>query len=593
MKTGEKQHIRLRVMSVAVFFVIFFVIITSKAVYLQIFCHEELSRRAATQCERTVPSVGKRGIIYDTNGRELAVSVDDVKSVAAHPSYITDPAAAAQALGNVLKTDVNLLKSKLGSEKSFVWIKRQTTPAETEAVRSLNIQGISLIPEHSRFYPNGMLASQVLGFTGIDGQGLGGAESYYDSYLRNRSGNSKVLIDALGRNFSIPAVSCADDGDGKTILNEKTGDYSGNNLILTIDRTVQYIAESALKEAIASFSAKSGIAAVMIPDTGAVLALAHWPLFNPNAFSGSDEKTRRNRAVTDPFEPGSTMKIFSAAAAIESGACTADTIFFCEKGAYSVGEDTVHDTHPYGWLSLEKIIKYSSNIGSIKVGKMIGHETLYRTLRRFGFGEKTGIDCPGETAGSLSSFRRWSEIDAGAISFGHGLSVSAIQLIAAVSAIANDGILMKPYIVRAISDYRGQIIQTFSPSKVRRAISSETSVTVKNMMKTVVEKGGTGEAAALPGYSVYGKTGTAQKTDSRGEYARGKYVASFIGFIIAEGSGLSVVVIIDEPQKNHYGGIVAAPAFRSIALETLNYMNIAPQTDPELTASADGSENRD
>ncbi len=588
MKTAEKKQIRLRVMNIGLFFIIAFAIITAKAVHLQIFRSEELSRRAVSQYERTVSAVGKRGTIYDARGRELAVSVDDLKSVAAHPSFITEPASAAQILAKELKLDVNLLDSKLRTEKSFVWIKRQTTPAETEAVKTLNIAGISLIPEHSRFYPNGMLASQVLGFTGIDGQGLGGIEFHYEQYLKNRSGNSKFLADALGRRFSRLTESGMDEGDERTISDEKAADYSGNNLILTLDRTIQFIAESALKETIAAFSAKSGMAVVMVPDTGAVLALAHWPLFNPNAFAGSDKETRRNRAVTDPFEPGSTMKIFSASAAIESGACTPDTIFFCEKGAYSVGEDTVHDSHPYGWLSLEKIIKYSSNIGSIKVGKMIGHETLYRTLRRFGFGAKTGIDCPGETAGALSSYRRWSEIDAGAISFGHGLSVSAIQLTTAVSVFANKGILMKPYIVKAVTDYRGQTVQTFGPCKVRRAVSEETAATVKNMMKTVVEKGGTGEAAALPGYSVYGKTGTAQKLDSRGEYTKAKYIASFIGFIAAEGSGLSIAVIIDEPQKSHYGGIVAAPAFRTIALETLNYMNIPPQTDHQLTASSAG-----
>lgn len=588
MKTAERKQIRTRVMSIGLFFIISLVIITAKAVHLQVFCREELSRRAANQCERTVPAVGKRGTIYDAKGRELAVSVDDVKSVAAHPSYIADPASAARLIGKELNLDFGMLNTKLVSEKTFVWIKRQTSPSETEAVKALHLPGISLIPEHSRFYPNGMLASQVLGFTGIDGQGLGGIEFCYEQYLRNRAGSSKFLTDALGRRFSRISESGTDEDDESEIFNEKERDYSGNNLILTIDRTVQFIAESALRETVAAFSAKSGIALVMSPESGAVLALAHWPLFNPNAFAGSDKETRRNKAVTDPFEPGSTMKIFSAAAAIESGACTQNTIFFCEKGSYSVGDDTVHDSHPYGWLSLEKIIKYSSNIGSIKVGKMIGHETLFRTLCRFGFGEKTGIDCPGETAGSLSHYRRWSEIDAGAICFGHGLSVSAIQLITAVSAIANKGLLMKPYIVRAITDHRGQTVQTFGPCKVRRAISEETAETVKNMMRSVVEKGGTGEAAALPGYSVYGKTGTAQKLDSRGEYTRGKYVASFIGFITSEGQGLSVAVIIDEPQKNHYGGIVAAPAFRTIALETLNYMNIPPRVDPQLTASNAG-----
>ena len=316
------------------------------------------------------------------------------------------------------------------------------------------------------------------------------------------------------------------------------------------------------------------MAIVMSPKTGALLALAHYPFFNPNSFESFDRKSWRNRAITDQFEPGSTMKIFSAAAALESGACTPDSIFFCENGAYKIGKNVVHDTHPHGWLSLQQIIKYSSNIGAVKVSEMTGAEFLYNALRDFGFGRKTEIDCPGETTGSFSSYNRWSKIDAGTISFGHGISVSAIQLITSACAIANDGILLRPYIVQAIIDQNGRVIKCLTPYKVRRVVSNETARAVRKMMKSVVSDGGTGVNAALESYSVCGKTGTAQKIDEKGMYKKGSYIASFIGFIPAEEPEVVILVVIDEPRKEHYGSIVAAPAFRKIAYETLNHINM-------------------
>ncbi len=315
----------------------------------------------------------------------------------------------------------------------------------------------------------------------------------------------------------------------------------------------------------------------MAPETGAVLALAHFPVFNPNSFGSYHIETWRNRAITDPFEPGSTMKIFLAAAAIESGKCKPDTIFYCEGGKYKIGKNVVNDTHIYGWLSLQQIIKYSSNIGSVKVTEKMGHEILYSSLRSFGFGGKIGIDCPGETTGTLSSYRGWSEMDAGAISFGQGISVSAIQLVAAAGAIANDGLLMKPYIVQAVTDENGRLIKSFGPQKIRTVISAETSETVRNIMKSVITENGTGTMAAIDGYAVCGKTGTAQKIDESGKYAKEKYIASFIGFAPAEDPKITVLVMVDEPIKEHYGGTVAAPAFSRITQETLGYMNVSPQ----------------
>ncbi|MCP4682001.1 MAG: penicillin-binding protein 2, partial [Desulfobacterales bacterium] len=279
----------------------------------------------------------------------------------------------------------------------------------------------------------------------------------------------------------------------------------------------------------------------------------------------------------DPFEPGSTMKIFLAAAALEAGYCTSNSIFYCEDGTYRINRNLIHDTHAHGWLSLQQIVKYSSNIGTVKIAEGIGKNTLYNTLRAFGFGQKTGIDCPGETAGILSPHSRWTRMDTSAIAFGQGISVSAIQLITAASAIANDGVLMQPYIVKAITDTNGGLVKNFTPKPIRTVISPGTARTVRRIMKTVITEGGTGVKAALEGYSVGGKTGTAQKINENGKYAKDKYVASFIGFAPVETPEVVTLVVINEPMDEHYGGIVAAPAFKKIVHETLVYLDVTPQ----------------
>jgi len=428
------------------------------------------------------------------------------------------------------------------------------------------------VPERNRFYPNKTLASQALGFTGLDGYGLEGIEFSYDRYLRGSDSNFTVVKDALGNIF-----------DEKQTNN---GRNDGLNIILTIDRAVQYITESALEETVKEYNARSAMAIVMEPQTGAILALAHVPFFNPNAYMHFNKELWRNRAITDPFEPGSTMKIFSAAAAIESGTIKAHDIFYCENGAYKIGQNVVHDIKKHGWLSLQQIIKYSSNIGAVKVSEKIGAERLYATFRNFGFGAKTGIDSPGETSGSLAHYKKWTTVDTGAIAFGYGVSVSAIQLITAASAIANNGILMKPYFVQAITGQNNQPLKQFQPQKVRGAISEKTARTVRAIMKTVITKGGTGVNAALEGYTVGGKTGTARKLDKSGTYSNTRHIASFVGFTPAENPKLAILVVIDEPNEKHYGGTVAAPVFRRIARETLNYLNIAPKSDVKQFATS-------
>ncbi|MGD9329662.1 MAG: penicillin-binding protein 2 [Desulfobacterales bacterium] len=572
MKTLSKQKsLRTRMALIGVVFFLGFGTIIGRAVYLQAFAGPSLAERASGQYERTIQTNGKRGSIYDTRMREVAVSIESL-SLAAYPGKIHNPRQTARAIAGIIKTKASSIARKLASKRSFVWIKRPITPKEARALKALQVEGLEFLPEHSRYYPNRTLAAQVVGFTGIDGNGLEGIEYQFDAELTGRKRIATVLKDAFGRGF-----------EGQE---DMTASTSGNNVVLAIDGTIQHLAEKALQQAVKTHKAKSGIAVVMAPRTGDVLALAHVPLFNPNAFADFSRAVRRNRAVTDAFEPGSTMKLFSAAAALESGCCTPHTIFFCENGNYRIGRNTVHDTKKHGWLSIQRIVKYSSNIGAVKIGETIGGPTLHDALQQFGFGRPTGIECPGESKGSLGANKKWTAFDVAAISFGHGVSVSAIQLTTAVSALANQGVLMKPRVVLKVTDARGRTIRQFDPQTVGRAVSPPTAAAVTRMMEMVLTEGGTGVKAALNGYSACGKTGTAQKIGADGKYAKDRYVASFAGFAPVEDPRLAILVLIDEPRGDYYGGTVAAPVFREIAQSALGYLNVRPsERAPKMTVS--------
>jgi cell division protein FtsI (penicillin-binding protein 3) len=570
----QNQKIRLRILILGLTFIGCFTMIIVRTLMLQIYEGSWLSRKATNQVEDSFKAVGKRGTVFDRRGHEMAVSID-VASIAARPKEVKDVDATARELSRVLKKKPQEVKDRLSSGKPFVWVKRQATPKETDTVRSLGLPGLEYVAESNRFYPNRTLAAHVLGFTGMDGRGMEGVEYFYDRLLKGTEANVKVLKDARGRGFQTESPAEAEN--------------AGKNLVLTLDRSIQFIAETALNDAVASSRARSGMAVVMEPRTGAILALALAPTFNPNAYEEAPKPLLRNRAITDPFEPGSIMKIFVAAAALEHTNLSPQTTFNCENGAYRIGKFTVHDVHRYGVLSLQDIVKFSSNIGAAKIGGKIGPEKLHHSLRQFGFGQKTGIDSPAETSGQLMPFKKWAEIDTAAISFGHGISVSAIQLIAAVSAIANDGILMKPRLVQAVTDAHGQVLQQFEPEQVRQAVSAQTARTVKEIMQTVVLPGGTGVQAAIEGYSAAGKTGTARKVDENGQYASDRHLASFIGFAPAENPQIAILVVIDEPKGQIYGGAVAAPVFRKIAQTTLNYLNVPPRTATEkLRVSIEG-----
>jgi cell division protein FtsI (penicillin-binding protein 3) len=420
-KTKATKWIRFRIIIIGTVLALCFGVVVGRAVQLQVLDRSELSEKAAGEYKRAFHKMPRRGTIYDQNHRELAVSID-VSSICAYPKRISAPRRTASALARTLNLKRRPIFQKLSSGKGFVWIRRHAKPKEVSAVRKLDLDGVDFVTESRRFYPLRTLAAQVLGFCGTDGRGLEGLEYSYDPILSGRESRWTVFKDALGRSFTVEADS------------PETKD--GYNVVLTIDKNIQHIAERSLSETVERFSAKSGMAMVMAPSTGAVLAVAHVPQFNPNTFGQYAPELRRNRNITDSFEPGSTFKIFLAAAALESGLCTPNSRFDCEEGRYKVGNNVVHDVHAHGPLSIRDILKYSSNIGAAKIGEKIGSKYLCNKIKAFGFGARTGIDCPGETPGSVLSLEKWSDMDSLAICFGQGISVSALQLTTALCAVA-------------------------------------------------------------------------------------------------------------------------------------------------------------
>ena len=575
MNSTETKKFRRRVVLLAVIFTLAFGVVLGKVVQLQILDRSWLSEKAADSFKRISEVQGKRGVIFDAAYRELAVALD-VTDVGAHPPQIKASRDLARALAQALGLSWKPLYKKLNSKASFVWLKRQAPPAELAAVKAVVDQNRlqqAFVYEatQSRAYPHKQLAGQVIGFVGLDGNGLEGLEASYDRELRGRKTRFTYLKDGKNRKFDLKKKIIADN--------------AGHNVILNIDASIQYIAEEAVARAVTEHRAKSGLAVVIAPKTGAVKAMAHFPLFDPNRFRKYRQQAWRNRIVTDTFEPGSTLKIFTIAASLESRAASPDTVLDCENGRYYIGRIPIHDTHDYQLLSVSDIVKFSSNIGAAKLGQAMGKKVLHTALKSFGYNRLTQIDCPGEVDGSLADFRRWRPIDAANIAFGQGIAVTAIQLAAAMAAIANDGVMMQPQIVQAVTDHNGVVVRKVSPKILRRAVSAETARKMRAMLIRVVEQGGTGTRAAVKGFTVGGKTGTAQKIGPDGTYSRRDFVSSFVGFVPASRPELAILVVVDEPRKYTYGGLVAAPAFREIAQSTLNYLNIPMETGPVKLAN--------
>jgi len=566
MKPLVSRWIRIRLGLIGVLYLAGLAIVLARVFSLQVLDRPRLAQLADRQHTAEIRLAPRRGTIYDRRMQELAVSLD-VDSIYARPGEIRSRRLAAARLSASLGLERRALERKLEGKSPFVWVKRRATPAEAAAVRALHLAGVGFLKEGRRYYPHRNLAAKVLGFVGIDGQGLEAVERRFDEVLRGKDETVLATRDALLRPI-MDRGAPEDDAD------------AGHGLVLTIDHAIQYIAETEIEAAVAQARAAHGIAVVMDPRTGDVLALAEAPGFNPNVYADSPAEVRKCRAFSTTFEPGSTFKVFVVAAAIEAGAIEPGDRFYCEKGAFEFAGRVIHDVHPYAWLDVRGIVKHSSNIGALKIADRLGREPLYRYIRAFGFGAPSGADFPGDLPGLLPPLPRWSRITQGTIAFGQGIAVTPIQITAAVAAIANGGVLMRPRLVLAEVDAQGRTVRRVEPQAVRRVISEDTARILTGYMKGVTEEGGTGEAARAAGYTVAGKTGTAQKVQEGIRGYSSKRIGSFIGFVPADDPRLAISVIIDEPKGIPYGGKVAAPAFREIAEKALTYLNVAPQPLP-------------
>ncbi len=560
------KGVRFRIRLIGALFTLGFVLVTMRAFNLQVMQEQQWDERAERQHQKVIPLTPQRGTIFDSNGEELAVSVD-VDSIYVEPRKLEDRNDAARKLAKALDLTPRAVSAKLKGNSNFVWLKRQVIPAQSEQVKALKLNGVGTIKEPRRFYPNSTLAAHLLGFTGLDPKGLEGLELKYDKTILGRGGYLVMERDALGRGI----------GSGSP---QVQGATRGHDLYLTLDKNLQYIAERELADGLRKAEAKAGTVVMLEPSTGKILAMSSFPEYNPNALFRYKPHQWRNRAVCDSFEPGSTFKVFLMAAALNEAVISTTQKIDCENGSFRVGGKEIHDHKKYQKLTPAEIIKYSSNIGSAKIGKMLERKAFYRYIEDFGFGQQTGIDLPGEAIGLVRPPEKWFEVDLAAISFGQGISVTPIQLAAATAAIANGGYLMEPYIVERVVDSQGQVTMQNQPRMVRKVIAQDVAQLVARMMEMTIEEGGTATNARVPGFRAAGKTGTAQKVDPvTGGYSSDKRVASFVGFLPVEDPRLVMLVTIDEPKKGVYGGLLAAPVFSRIASQAMQYLKIAPNQD--------------
>jgi cell division protein FtsI (penicillin-binding protein 3) len=529
---------------------------------LQILQHHFLSSLAERQHQKSTELRGKRGTIYERRLRELALSVHR-ESIYLNPSDFSMSRETVTQLARTLGLQEAIILEKLHSDRQFAWLKRRSPVEDVEALRSLGIKGIGFVTESQRVYPKGVLAGQLIGFVGTDETGLEGIEHTYDSTLAGEAVRVMLDRDARGRPISLQSDAVREPAQGY-------------DLVLTLDERIQFVAERELRQQISRLGARGGVALVMQPFTGEILALANESPFDPNNFRDTTAKLWRERGITDTFEPGSTVKAFLAAGAMEERLVRPDDMFFGEQGSIQVASVAIRDHEKFGWLTFREVIEKSSNVGAIKVGQRLGKDRLYEYLTRFGLGSRTGVDFPGEALGLLRPPQQWSEVSLASLSIGQELAVTPLQLATAFSALANGGTLLRPHLVKAIMK-DGQVVQETAPTTVRRVISESTARQVTNLMQGVVTRG-TGRAAAVEGYPVAGKTGTAQKFDATlGKYSPQKYVASFIGYLPAERPRATILVSIDEPQGAvAWGGVAAAPLFSAIAQQTMRYLRVPP-----------------
>lgn len=529
-----------------------------RLVYLQVIKYGDFVVRAQRQQQRTIEVSPKRGIVYDRNGHELAMSVA-VDSVFAVPSEIPDQASTARILARVLAADANELLARIKAGKNFAWVARKVDSETSNRIRSLNLRGIYFQKESKRFYPKRELAAQVLGYVGIDDEGLAGIERTLDDQLRGNPGRMLISVDARRKWF------------GRV---ERQPD-PGSNIVLTIDEKIQYIAEKELDQAIADTHSEAGSIIVQNPRTGEILALANRPTFNPNVSRSLTPAMLKNHAVSDVYEPGSVFKVVTLSAALEERLTNPDEIIDCQNGSITVNGLRIRDHHPYGLLNVSQVLANSSGVGTIKIGLRLGNERFDKYIRAYGFGSQTGIELPGETRGLAKPVSRWSKVSIGAISMGQEIGVTPLQITSMVSSIANDGVWTAPRIVAGITQPSATYQPiVFRPADQRRVVSPMTAVQMKKMMEGVVLFG-TGKKALLDGYTSAGKTGTAQKIDpTTHTYSKSKYIASFVGFAPVNEPVLTISVILDSAQGLHQGGQISAPVFARVAQQVLAYLNV-------------------
>lgn len=548
-----------------------FGVILFRLVNLQVLQAAELTARADRQHQKSVLLEGARGTVTDRHGKVLAMNVE-VPSIFGVPTSLDNPGNAARSLSPVLRLRREEIEKKLRQDKHFVWLARKVEPEQGRRLEQLSIDGIGMVMEGRRFYPKGPLLAHVLGFVGMDGIGLEGLERRYESQLHGEKRLTILQRDALGRTVFPKGL-------------REQAPSAGHTLTLTIDEVIQYIAEKELEEAVDHARAKSGAIIVMEPQSGAILAMAVSPRFDPNAVASLTADRWRNRALTDTYEPGSTMKVVVAAAALEERVMMPGSMLFGENGRMTVANTTIHDHEKLGWMTFAQMIQKSSNIGAAKTGMLLGEQRLYRYLQAFGFGQRTDIDLPGEVGGLLKSPREWGRRSLASISIGQEVGVTPLQMLSAVAAIANDGVLMRPHVVSDVRDQKGQPVKEILPHVRRRVVSPATARTLTTILEGVVTSG-TGTKAAIPGFRVAGKTGTAQKVDPRtGAYSSALSIGSFVGFVPADSPRLAMIVVIDEPQGEAWGGVVAAPVFRRVGEQALTYMGV-PRDDQVKIAMA-------
>jgi len=556
--TEKKERVHLLIIT----FIIIFLTLIYRLYQIQIVEGSKLSELARREHIFSYVLNGQRGVIFDRNLKKLAVNVDS-KSLFAMPYKVDNPDEMAKTLSDKLDLKYQDLRTLLEKEKYFVWIKRKLSQESYDEIQKMELEGLDFVTESTRYYPKEFLAANLLGFVGIDNQGLEGLEMYFDDDLKSMSGLVVMERDASGDKIplSMEKIQPSKDGD---------------SIVLTIDEVIQHITEEALEKAFQKYHPTSAVAIVVNPKTGEILSMAVKPTYNLNHFQSSPEDYWKNRAITDNYEPGSTFKIITIATALENNYASLNDYFNC-KGWIRYQGTVIRDIDPHGPQNLTEVVMNSCNVGVIEVGIRMDENLFAESIGNFGFGEKTGIYLPGETCGLFRPVNEWSRISIASLSIGQEISVTPLQLVMATAAIANKGILMKPLIVKEIIDSEYNVVKHYQSEQVRQVISPNTANTMINILQKVVDDG-TGSRAKLENYSASGKTGTSQKFDfSLGRYSNEKFTSWFVGFTPSHNAEIAILVMLDEPKGSYYGGTVAAPVFQEIASKVLPYLSIPPE----------------